>query len=246
MASVIIYTPRRWSVVVAALALAFVTGCDEQTAPPQQSAPTEVPPVVTDGDSIASLLPPRDSRFALLALPLGVQIEVPKNWRTLDGDINTTIETAGEAVMNLAGIEIPPGQKVNLFRANSNPPTTYAGIAINATDSDIAPAELLAASDSEIRELTPIMQQMFEQGFSAQNLRIVRFDPVQRDIVDGHPALIISYIRSGPQGPVVVQMTRLFIGDTEISLNLSYRQSEAGIWKPIVEHMRNSFHVSRR
>ena len=89
------------------------------------------------------------------------------------------------------------------------------------------------------------MHQMFDQGFAAQNLRVIRFDGIRREIVDGHPALLIEYVRSGPQGSVVVQMTRLFIGDKEISLNLSYRQSEADVWKPIVDHMRSTFRVSR-
>ena len=199
----------------------------------------------TGESAVGSSLPARNSRFALVNLPLGVSIEAPKNWRLLDGDLNTTIEAAGEAALSLAGIKLPTGQKVNLFRANSNPPTTYAGIAINATDSDITPAELLAASDAEIRELAPHMHQMLNQGFAAQNLRIIRFDGVRREIVDGHPALVIEYVRSGPQGPVVVQMTRLFIDDKEISLNLSYRQSEAGVWKPLVDHMRSTFRVSR-
>ena len=208
-------------------------------------APSNAAPVATGESAVGSSLPARHSRFALVKLPLGVSIEVPKNWRLLDGDFNTTIETAGEAVLNLAGIKLPTGQKANLFRANSNPPTTYAGIAINATDSDIPPAELLAASDAEIRELAPLMHQMLDQGFAAQNLRVIRFDGVRREIVDGHPALVIKYVRSGPQGPVVVQMTRLFIGDKEISLNLSYRRSEAVVWKPIVDHMRSTFRVSR-
>ncbi len=207
--------------------------------------PSNASPVATGESTVGSSLPERHSRFALVKLPLGVSIEVPKNWRLLDGDFNTTIEAAGEAALSLVGIKLPTGQKVNLFRANSNPPTTYAGIAINATDSDIPPAELLAASDAEIRELTPLMRQMFDQGFAAQNLRIIRFDDVRREIVDGHPALLIEYVRSGPQEPVVVQMTRLFIGDKEISLNLSYRRSEAGVWKPIVDHMRSTFQVSR-
>ena len=217
-------------------------GTTQQHTTPARS---NAAPVATGQSAVGSSLPARRSRFALIKLPLGIIIEVPKNWRLLDGDFNTTIETAGEAVLNLAGIKLPTGQKVNLFRANSNPPTTYAGIAINATDSDIPPAELLSASDAEIRELAPLMHQMLDQGFAAQNLSVIRFDGVRRETVDGHPALVIEFVRSGPQGPVVVQMTRLFIGDKEMSLNLSYRQSEAGVWKPIVDHMRSTFRVSR-
>jgi len=207
-------------------------------------APSNAPPLATGEDAVGSPLPARDSRFAILKLPLGVSIHVPKNWRLLDGDFNATIETGAEAAMRLARIDLPEGQKVNLFRANSNPPTTYAGIAINASDSDFSPADLLAASDAELRELAPLMHQMLDQGLAAQNLRVIRFDGVRREMIDGHPALVIEYTRSGPQGPVVVQMTRLFIANKEISLNLSYRQSETGLWKPTVDYMRSTFRVS--
>jgi hypothetical protein len=207
----------------------------------------------TDGSSVispqqstvASSLPPRDSRFSLVTLPLGVSIQVPKNWRLLGAEINATLETAGEAGTKLAGITMPRGQKVNLFRANSNPPTTYASIAINATDSEMSPADMMAASDAEIAELGESMHRMFEQSFAKQNLRVIRFDGVRREILDGHPSLIIHYVRSGPQGPVVVQMTRLLIGEKEISLNLSYRQSEANLWKPIIDYIRSTFRVSQ-
>lgn len=228
----------------ATLVTLLLLGCNVQPSSTEQStsqSPTEHSVTGEAEEASRSSLPPRESRFVLLELPLGVQVEVPKNWRPLNGDINTTIETAGEASWRLAGFDLPPGQKVSLFRANSNPPSTYAGIAINATDSEMAPAELLAATDAEIRELSPMMHQILNQ----QNLRIIRFDGVRRQIVDGHPALVIEYVRAGPQGPVVVQMTRLLIGDKEISLNLSYRQSEAGLWTPIIEYMRASFRVSQ-
>jgi len=186
----------------------------------------------------------RDSRFALIRLPLGISIEVPKNWQVLNSDINTTIETAEEAAGRIKGIELPAVQKVNLFRANSNPRTTYAAIAINATDSEISPDELLEASEAEIRELSPLMHQMIEQGLAIHNCRIIRFDGIAREIFDGHPALVISYVRSGPNGSVVVQMTRLFMDDKEISLNLSYRLNETQLWKPVIEYMKTTFRIA--
>lgn len=235
--------------IFASFAAVLVLGCNvEPSSTEQDEARSQIEPSVAmeaEDASSSSPLPPRDSKFALLELPLGVQIEVPKNWRPLDGEISTTIETGGEAAVRLAGFDLPRGQKVNLFRANSNPPTTYASIAINASDSEITPAELLAASAAEIRELSPMMHQMMNQTLSQQDQRIIRWDGVRRQIVDGHPALIINYVRSSPQGPVVVEMTRLFIADKQISLNLAYRQSEAGLWAAIIEYMRASLHVSQ-
>ena len=186
-----------------------------------------------------------DSKFATLKLPLGVSVKVPKNWRNLEGDANTTIETFGEAALNLAGIELPTGKKVNLFRANSNPPTTYAGIAINATDSDIPPQELKSATDAEIKELSAEFEGLTKKMLAAGNFQLLRYDGYRRETVSGHPALVLEYLRSGPKGPVFVQMTRLFIGSKEISLNLSYRESEAPLWRPIITYIRQSFTVTR-
>lgn len=239
---------RYFLTLISVLVFIFAVGCNEEhssSGHSRISVPADKQMLGKHKSATTTSLPPRDSRFTPLNLPLGVRVEVPRNWRPLDGDFNTTIETAGEAAMNLAGIELPPGQKVNLFRANSNPPTTYAGIAINATDSDTSPEELLAASNREIGELTLTTRQMMEKLFSVQNFHIIEFDTIRREIVNGHPSLVINYVRSGPKGPVVVQMTRLFIGEKEISLNLSYRQSEEVIWKPIVEYIRSSIRVTK-
>lgn len=187
--------------------------------------------------------PPPDTKFTKLRLPLGVSVEVPKNWRILDKETNSTIETSAEASLNLANADLSTGKKVNLFRANSVPQTTYAGIAVNATDSELNPEELKSASDAEIKELTPMMKETMEQSLSGQNLKVLEFYDMRREFVGSHPALVIEYKRSGPQGSVIVQMTRLLLKGKEISLNLSYRESEAQLWKPVVQYIRKSLAV---
>lgn len=184
----------------------------------------------------------QESNFAQLRLPLGVSVEVPQNWRVISGDANRTIQSLGEAALNLAGLQLPRG-RVNLFRANSMPRTTYAGIAINAMDTDISAEELRSATNAEIRELTPLMRDELRRLLPHTNMELLEFSDVRRESVSGHPALVIEYKRSGPQGPVIVQMTRLVVGDKEISLNLSYRESEAVLWKPIVTYIRSTLKV---
>lgn len=236
-----------FGLILIAFGVNIFAGCDNPPPSQQPSTPHHIdrPPTATADTSSGFPLPPRNSKFARVDLPMDVSIEVPRNWRLLDGEINTTIETAGEAAMNLAGVELPAGQKINLFRANSNPPGTYAGIAINATDSEIPPSDVMAASDSEIREFGSLMHQMLDRSLASLNQRVIRFVGIRREIVDGHPALVMEYVRSGADGPVAVQMTRLFIGKKEISLNLSYRQREAGLWRPVVDYMRSTFRVSQ-
>jgi hypothetical protein len=186
----------------------------------------------------------KDSRFTKLSLPLGVSVEVPKNWWLLNGDYNSSIETAAEAAMNLAGFPLPDGKKVNLFRANSMPRTTYAAIAINASDSELSVAELAAASDADIAALTKDFKEVMQSVFAEQKLKLLDYDPVRKVVINGHPALSITYRRSGPQGPVCVKQTRLVFGKKEIGLTLSYRESEAAIWKPIIGYIEKSLRVT--
>ena len=181
-----------------------------------------------------------DTRFAGLSLPLGVKVEVPTNWWILSGDINASIETAGEAAVNLAGLDVRSGRKTNLFRANSMPKTTYAGIAINASDAEVEASDIRAASAADLAEMTPMMKEMMERSLSQVGLSIIEFYPIEKREIDGRPALVISYKRTGPQGAVIARMTRLVVGHKEISLNLSYRESESVLWKPIIGYMEKS------
>lgn len=194
---------------------------------------------------LASLGHAHDSRFATLHLPLGVTVEVPKNWWLLGGDYNATIETAGEAALNLTGFQMPTGKKVNLFRANSMPRSTYAAIAINASDSELSAEGLAAASDAELAKITTTLKDGMQRILAQQDLKLLDFEPVRIVMLDGHYALSVSYRRSGPQGPVSAKQTRLLVGKKEISLNLSYRESEAALWKPIVGYITKSFAVNK-
>jgi len=187
----------------------------------------------------------QDSSFATVSLPYGVKVEVPKNWWLISGDLNTTIEAGGEAAVNLAGIEVPSGRKVNLLRANSMPKTTYAGIAINASDSDYSEADIRAAGKAELVDMAPKLRDALTRSLSQGNLSVIDFYPIEKTEIGGHPALLVSYKRSGPQGPVIVRMTRLIINSKEISLNLSYRESETVLWKAIIGYMEKSLRIDK-
>lgn len=198
---------------------------------------------ITSSSPAVQITLPSDTKFTKLKLPLGVSVEVPKNWRILDKETNSTIETAAEATLNLTNVDVQSGKKVNLFRANSVPQTTYASIAINATDSEFDPAEFENPSDDELKELTPVLKETLEKSLPKQELKILEFYDGRLEFVNAHPALVIEYKRAGPQGPVIVQMTRLLLKRKEISVNLAYRESEAQLWKPIIQYIRKSLTV---
>jgi hypothetical protein len=186
------------------------------------------------------------SRFVRVQLPLGASVEVPQNWWLLSGDINTTIEAAGEAAVKLAGIDVAPGKKVNLFRANSMPRTTYAAIAVNATDTEFPPEVIRDATKVELKELEEAMAEMMKKTIAVQNLQFLGSLSFERKLISGHVSTVWRYRRSGPNGPVTVVMHRLYVRKKEISFNLSYREAEAALWKPVTEYMSQSIRVEKK
>lgn len=188
-------------------------------------------------------LRPSDSKFATINLPLGLQVAVPKNWRILDGNLNTTIETASEAALQLSGNDIQTVRKQNLFRANSPLENTYAGIAINVSDAELTPEQVRKASAGELAEMTSSLREVLPGILEQTGSSLIEMYSFEKKSIDGHPALFVSYLRNSSQGPVLVRMTRLFIKNRMVSLNLSYRISEGTIWKPIIYYIEDSFSV---
>ena len=186
-----------------------------------------------------------ESKFDLLKLPLGTSVKVPNNWRVFDKETNAVIEKLGELVLNQSTVELPIGKKVNLFRANSLPVTTYAAIAVNSTDSDLDANLLKKISAKQIKELANDIRTSTEESLGVANIKLLEFNGVNREFVNNHPALTTKYKRSGLNGAgaVVVQMTRLYLGKKVISLNLSYRESESETWIPIIKFIRDSLTV---
>ena len=89
------------------------------------------------------------SNFLKIALPRGVEIQIPKGWWVLTAAHNQLIDTSVEAVLDLAGIEVGDDEVVNLIAANSMPRSTYAAIRVDS----ITP---VSASELEIANLTTV------------------------------------------------------------------------------------------
>ena len=76
-----------------------------------------------------------------------------------------------------------------------------------------------------------------------QGNQLIDFHGMRIDRASGHPALVTEYRRTGSKGPVIVQINQIFTGAQEIGINLSYRETEAALWKPVVGKIRQSIVV---
>jgi len=81
---------------------------------------------------------------------------------------------------------------------------------------------------------------------SQQENDLLEFRRVYATSISGFRALTIEYQRSGMRGPVHVQINRIVTATQELSVILSYRESEAQLWKPIMERIRRSLAISEQ
>lgn len=187
-----------------------------------------------------------ESNFAPVKLPRGVQLQIPKGWWLLGKDHKRLIQTTVEAAMDLSGIGLPDGQSTNLIAANSMPRTTYAAVRVDSTiPPSVSPREIGAATVAELKDLGNEIRAGLEKLLPLQNNQLLQFYGVRKDSISGYPVIVIEYQRSGPKGPVIVQVNRVFTNSQEININLSYRESEAALWRPIVGKIRQSITLTK-
>ena len=185
------------------------------------------------------------SHFSSVKLPRGVEVQIPKGWWLLGKDYNRLIQTSVEAALDLSGIGLDDGEEVNLIAANSLPRTTYAALRIDSTIPPSAtPQEIINLSKSELREISSYMEQEFIKLLPLQGNQLLNFYGVHVERVSGHPTLVTRYRRSGPKGPVMVEINQIYPGGNhELRMNLSYRESEQALWLAVVKKIRTTIKI---
>lgn len=98
---------------------------------------------------------------------------------------------------------------------------------------------------TDVRELENFMRQLLSEMLPLQGNHLLDFLGSRIEKISGYPAIITEYRRSGPKGPVVVQINQIFTSSQEIRINLSYRESEIALWKSVLSKIRKSIVVRR-
>ena len=184
------------------------------------------------------------SNFVPVKLPRGIELAVPKGWWLLGSDYNRLIETSVEAAMDISGIGLKSGNTRNLIAANSMPPSTYAALRVDSTTPPaISQSELSSITSADIAEIRKESLQNLQRISSLQGNKLIELQDVRVEKVSGYPTIVIEYRRTGPKGPVFVQLNQIYTPAQEIQINLSYRESEVALWKPVLAKIRQSIVV---
>jgi len=204
--------------------------------------PAEPSPAASE---IAPSLPAASSSFKRVNLPRGVSLDVPKGWWVLDDEFTQMLNTSTEAVMDLTGISLQEGAETDLMRANSIPRSTFAAVAVTSmVPPSGQPDELSALGSAELSELAGHVKSVLGNALAKQGWQLLSEVSLQVSSVSGYPALISEYRRTGPKGPVSVQVIQIMTKRQEVKITLSFREAEAAIWSPVIEKIRLSIMVN--
>jgi hypothetical protein len=195
---------------------------------------------------LSSAVADSNSNFAPVKLPRGIELQIPKSWWLLGADHIRAIQTTVEATLDLSGIGLPDGQETNLILAKSMPSSTYAMVKVDSTiPPSFTPSEFASITAADIRELQTRMHQGLQKALPLQGNQLIEFFGSRIEKISGHPAFVTEIRRTGPKGPVFVQVNQIFTSSQEIRITLAYRESEVALWKPVVGKIRQSIVIRR-
>ena len=190
------------------------------------------------------------TNFVNVKLDTGFSLDLPRNWWLIQAELNKTIETSAQAVLDLSGIEMGERNDINLIAANCQPKYMYASVRVNVRRHPLTTPEMarrLTAAD--LAEMGADAKKMLVQALLKQGLELRDYISTTKEEVAGFPA-IVSHARrtDDPRGQqtVLVWIIQIFAPGRTYRLNLAYRESEAAFWKPVVERIKKSIKIENQ
>ena len=185
----------------------------------------------------------QDTSFRRVQLAYGISLDIPSHWTVLSQDTRRNLEAAGEALVGNADIEGPSGRKENLLAVNAVPYPTGAMIRVSVTSPpDYTQADLTAATPGDLKEVGTETQSMFSKLEASGGPKIIEMQPVRIEKFHNFRMLVMPYVRAGVNGPSPWQVTqyKIPVSNRLIEITLSHRQSDAIVWRPILERVKRS------
>jgi len=191
-----------------------------------------------------------DTHFVNVKLATGMTLDLPRNWWMVQGELNKTVETSAQAVLDLSGIKLGERTDINLIAANCLPKSMYASVRVNVRRPALAsPDEARKFSAADLAEMGAEMKKMLAQTLPKQGFELRDYISTTREEIAGFPAIVSHSRRTdGAEGKqtALVWVTQIFAHGRTYRLNLAYRESEAGFWMPVIERIKASIKIEKK
>lgn len=190
----------------------------------------------------------QDNSYRRIQLTHGISLDIPAHWTVLSQDTRKNLGAAGEAIIKNTGVEGPSGKKKNLLAVNATPDPTGAMIRVSVIEPpDYTQADLAATTPADLKKARVELLSMFKQLEASGGPKILEMQSLRIEKVNNHLALVMPYVRAGAKGPSPWQVTqyKIPVSNRLVEVTLSYRQSDAMVWRPILERVIRSMQFDR-
>jgi len=185
----------------------------------------------------------QEDSFRRLQLSYGISVDVPSHWTILSLDSRKNFRTFSQTIIENAGMELANGRKESLLAINATPNPPGAMIRVSITyPADYTQSDLAVSTSKDLKEVETEMLNAFRQLESSGGPKIIETLPVRIEQINGLHALTIPYVRRSENGPSLWQVTqyKIPVSNHLIEITLSHRQSDAVMWRPILDRVKRS------
>lgn len=196
------------------------------------------------GNSLA-----QESNYRRIEVGKRVSVEVPAHWHVRDLDERRNIAAAGEAITNAVGRKNEPNH-VSSLSVVSQPEPVGAIIRISFIPTDgLTQSDVRQAIQSDrvgiLREIGTVFREemaVLSKGMEKQGMKIIGRESVGIDSIGDMTAFTFSYRRTSAIGPWSFLVTQFHVpvGREKVLITLSYRESDALLFRPILDRVKRS------
>lgn len=185
-----------------------------------------------------------DTQYQRYSFKENVSVEVPSHWLVHADSESKNFAAAGEGAARTAGIDYDSNQgKSRLLAISSLPTPSGAKARINLIRPlPFSSAQLRSARVQDLKDVEAEFRAGIEKSMLAMGAKLLAVATPKIEMINGSPALLLEYRRSdlGGPSPWTVKQYKIPAGDKLIELTISYRDSDASIWTPILEYVKRS------
>ncbi len=184
------------------------------------------------------------SDYQRLALKEGISIEVPSHWLVHSDVEKKNFADTAESHMRDAGIDSDTTEnKSRLLAVSALPAPSGAKIRVNVIRPlGFSGAELRSMTAQDLKDIKADFSSGAAKSSSAIGMELLSVETPKIVLINNSTAIMFEYRRSDlhEPSPWKVRVYRIPVGDKQIEFTLSFRESDAAIFKPIIEHTKQS------
>ncbi len=192
----------------------------------------------------APYLRAEDAPTVKVDLPCGASINIPSDWYPPGGEIPlATLKFSGQQLFK-------PTERTH-FHANSSPRLTYAAITVRTAQDGPGEDAVRQITPAELADYTREKKGDMEADYAKKGKSsLVRFEPINRSTIAGHPALIwdsatVRHNSSGGDTRLRSRSIQLAVGAKLVEITITFDEIATTMWKPVMVAMQDSIRIEQ-